>query len=67
MLHGALVIDMVNNSVGESKTNFSRLRKAWNVLIEIIEILVVKNISPLKFAKYLSYSEVPKNMNVANN
>ena len=35
----------------------------WNVLIEKIKILVVKDISPLKFARYLSYSEIPKNRN----
>ena len=40
--------------------------KAWNVLIEKIEILVVKIISPLNFAKYLSYSEVQKDRNVVN-
>ena len=35
----------------------------WNFLIEKIKILVVKNISPLKFARYLSYSEIQKNRN----
>ena len=41
--------------------------KAWKVQIEKIEILVMKNISPLNFAKYLSYSEAQKNSNVVNN
>ena len=44
MLNGALVKDMVNNFSSESK-------KTWNFLIEKIEILVVKNISSLNFAK----------------
>ena len=53
MFHDALVIEMmINNSFSESKKN--------------LEILVVKNISPLNFAKYLSYSEVQKNRNVVN-
>ena len=53
MFNDALVIEMmINNSFSESKKN--------------LEILVVKNISPLNFAKYLSYSEVQKNRNVVN-
>ena len=59
MLNGALVIEMVNNYFTESKKNY--------VLIEKNEILVVKNIPPLNFAKYLSYSEVKKNRNIVNN
>ena len=59
MLNGALVIEMVNNYFTESKKNY--------VLIEKNEILVVQNISPLNFAKYLTYSEVQKNRNVVNN
>ena len=50
MLNGALVIEIVSNSFSESKK----------------KILVVKNISPLNFTKYLSYSEVQKNRNVVN-
>ena len=41
--------------------------KTWKVLIEKIVILIVKNISPLNFAKYLAYSEVQKNKDVVNN
>ena len=53
MFNDALVIEMmINNSFSESKKN--------------LEILVVKNISPLNFTKYLSYSEVQKNRNVVN-
>ena len=59
MLNGALVIEMVNNYFTESKKNY--------VLIEKNEILVVQNISPLNFAKYLTYSEVQKNRNIVNN
>ena len=59
MLNGALVIEMVNNYFTGSKKNY--------VLIEKNEILVAKNISPLNFAKCLSYSEVQKNRNIVNN
>ena len=60
MLNGALMIEVVNNSF-EKLWSFE---KAWNVLIKKIEILVVKNVSPVNFAKYLSYSEVQKSRNV---
>ena len=60
MLNGALMIEVVNNSF-EKLWSFD---KAWNVLIKKIEILVVKNVSPVNFAKYLSYSEVQKSRNV---
>ena len=60
MLNGALMIELVNNSF-EKLWSFE---KAWNVLIKKIEILVVKNVSPVNFAKYLSYSEVQKSRNV---
>ena len=59
MLNRAPVIEMVNNYFTESKKNY--------VLIEKNEILVVQNISPLNFAKYLTYSEVQKNRNIVNN
>ena len=36
------------------------------VLIEKIEMLVVKDISPLNFAKNLSFSEVQKKIHVVN-
>ena len=58
MLNGALVIEMINNSLSESKKNFGRLRKCGTFLSRKIEIWAVKNIFPLDFAKYLSYSEV---------
>ena len=60
MLNGALMIEVVNNSF-EKLWSFE---KVWNVLIKKIEILVVKNVSPVNFAKYLSYSEVQKSRNV---
>ena len=60
MLNGVLMIEVVNNSF-EKLWSFE---KAWNVLIKKIEILVVKNVSPVNFAKYLSYSEVQKSRNV---
>ena len=40
--------------------------KAWKVLIAKIDTLIVKNISPLNFAKYQSCSEVQKK-DVGNN
>ena len=44
MLNGVLVIEIVSNSFSESNKNFG--------------CLVVKNMFPLDFIKYLSYSEV---------
>ena len=57
MLNGALVIEMVNNYFTESKKNFCCLIK-WGTLEskKKIEIWAVKNMFPLDFAKYLSYS-----------
>ena len=50
MLNGAPVIEVVSNSFSESKKNFGRM----------------KNIFPLKFIKFLSYSEVRKNNKVVD-
>ena len=50
MLNGALVIEVVSNSFSGSKKNFGRM----------------KNIFPLKFVKFLSYSEVQKNSKVVD-
>ena len=52
MLNGALAIEIVSNALTESNINFGRL--------------VVKNIFPLDFIKYLGYSEVQKNSKVVN-
>ena len=52
MLKGALVIEIFSNGFSESNKNFGRF--------------VVKNIFPLDFFKYLSYSEVRKNSRVVN-
>ena len=52
MLNGALMIENVSYALSESNKNFGRL--------------VVKNIFPLDFIKYLSYSEVQKNSKVVN-
>ena len=65
LLNGALVIEMVNASkkareiviVWESVERSNRKK---------IETWAVKIISPLDFAKYLSYSEVQKNKKVVN-
>ena len=61
MLNGALVIDMVNHSFRKKQEKLLPFDKARNNLIEKIEIRAVKNIFPLDFAKYLSYSELQKN------
>ena len=50
LLNGALAIEIVKNSFSESKKNSDRFRKRW--------MFLSKNIFPLDFAKYLSYSEV---------
>ena len=47
----------VSCDYGESKKNFGCLRKYGTFVSKKNEILVVKNISPLNLAKYLSYSE----------
>ena len=67
MVNGALAIEMVINSFGESKNNFGRLMKRGTFLSKKkIEIWAVKNLFPLDFAIYLSYSEVQKNRKVDN-
>ena len=50
MLNGALVIEVVSNSFNESKKNLGHM----------------KNIFPLEFIEYLSYSEVQKKSKVVN-
>ena len=57
MLNGALVIEIVNNSFSESKKNFGRLIKRETFKWIKIKIWAVKNIFPLDFVKYLSYSK----------
>ena len=57
MLNGALVIEIVSNSFCESKENFGRLIKLGTFSLKKNEIWAVKNIFPLDFIKYLSYSE----------
>ena len=62
MLNVALVIEIVSNSFSESKKNFSRLIKLGKFCFRY----GMKNIFPLDFIKYLSYSEVQKNSKVVN-
>ena len=62
ILNGALVIEIVSNSFSESKKNFSRLIKLGKFCFRY----GMKNIFPLDFIKYLSYSEVQKNSKVVN-
>ena len=54
------------HDVATATATFTESKKNY-VLIEKNEILVVQSISPLNFAKYLSYSEVQKNRNIVNN
>ena len=61
MLNGALVIETVSNSFSESKKNVGRLKK-----LRTKNIKNMKNIFPLDFMKFLSYSEVRKNSKVVN-
>ena len=56
VLNGALVIEMINNSLLKTKKNFCRLIK-WGAPKIYIAI---------DFAKYLSYLELQKNSKVAN-
>ena len=57
---------MVKFFFSENKKNFDKVDKASNVLIEEKYIWVLKNIYPLDFTKYLSYSEVQKNSKIVN-
>ena len=50
MMNDALVIEVISNSFSESEKNF----------------VCMKNIFPLEFIKYLSYSQVQKNSKVVN-
>ena len=50
MMNDALVIEVISNSFSESEKNF----------------VCMKNIFPLEFTKYLSYSQVQKNSKVVN-
>ena len=50
MLNGGLVVEVVSSSFCESNKNFGPM----------------KNIFPLKFIKFLSYSEVQKNSKVVD-
>ena len=74
MLNGAFVIEMVYISFSEIKV--ISLVKARTILVvwwieerlieKKLETWAVKNIFPLDFAKYLSYSEVQKKRKVVN-
>ena len=52
MLNGALVIEIISNVFSKGNKNFGHL--------------VVKNVFPLDFIKYLSYSEVQEKSKVVN-
>ena len=66
MLNGTLVIEIVSNSFSGNKKSFGRLMKLGTFSLKKNEIWAVKNIFPLDFTKYLSYSEVEKNSKVVN-
>ena len=48
MLSGALVVEIVSNSVSESKKNFRLFDKAGNVLIEKKEICAALRLDPFE-------------------
>ena len=66
ILNDTLVTEMVNNSSSESKKNFGCLIKRETFQSNNIKIWAVKNIFPLAFTKYLSYSVKKKNNKVVN-
>ena len=66
MLNRALMIEMIKNSFTKSKKNFGRLNVCGMFLLKKLRYWKRKKKCLLNFAKYLSYSEVQKNMNVVN-
>ena len=66
ILNGPLVIEIVSNLFSESKKNF--IKRLFNKVRELKRQIryAMKNIFPLDFIKYLSYSEVQKESKVVN-
>ena len=66
ILNGPLVIEIVSNFFSESKKNF--IKRWFDKTRELKKQIryATKNIFPLDFIKYLSYSEVQKDSKVVN-
>ena len=66
ILNDSFVIEIVSNFFSESKKNF--IKRTFDKTRELKKQIryAMKNIFPLDFIKYLSYSEVQKNNKVVN-
>ena len=66
ILNSPFVIEIVSNFFSESKKNF--IKRSFDKTRELKKQIrcAMKNIFPLDFIKYLSYSEVQKNSKVVN-
>ena len=66
ILNGSFVIEIVSNFFSESKKNF--IKRTFDKTRELKKQIryAMKNIFPLDFIKYLSYSEVQKDSKVVN-
>ena len=66
ILNDSFVIEIVSNFFSESKKNF--IKRTFDKTRELKKQIryAMKNIFPLDFIKYLSYSEVQKNSKVVN-
>ena len=66
ILNGPIVIEIVSHFFSESKKDF--IKRSINKVRELKKQIryAMKNISPLDFIKYISYSEVQKDSKVVN-
>ena len=66
ILNSPFVIEIVSNFFSESKKNF--IKRSFDKTRELKKQIrcAMKNIFPLDFIKYLSYSEVQKDSKVVN-
>ena len=66
ILNGPFVIEIVCNFFSESKKDF--IKRSFNKVRELKKQIryAMKNIFPLDFIKYISYSEVQKDSKVVN-
>ena len=66
ILNGPFVIEIVSHFFSESKKDF--IKRSFNKVRELKKQIryAMKNIFPLDFIKYISYSEVQKDSKVVN-
>ena len=66
ILNGPFVIEIVSHFFSESKKDF--IKQSFNKVRELKKQIryAMKNIFPLDFIKYISYSEVQKDSKVVN-